>query len=159
MPKMPISVAHKLVVGVGDPRQGSFIDGRHSRQEASMLRQIAIRLGGVYHDGNERHVSSNVLSAIAQSGEASAIDQLTKREYALMACALGSLILALLPLALHRWGTGWAPGVMRNGAASRDRSPDHVAAGPSQRRTGTGSHAAQASSSVAPSAAVSSSRR
>lgn len=113
MPKMPISVAHKLVVGVGDPRQGSFIDGRHSRQEASMLRQIAIRLGGVYHDGNERHVSSNVLSAIAQSGEASAIEQLTKREYALMACALGSLLLALLPLALHRWGTGWAPGVMR----------------------------------------------
>ena len=85
-----------------------------------MLRQIAIRLGGVYHDGNERHVSSNVLSAIAQSGEASAIEQLTKREYALMACALGSLLLALLPLALHRWGTAWAPGVMRP-AAVRSR--------------------------------------
>ena len=124
-----------------------------------MLRQIAIRLGGVYHDGNERHVSSNVLSAIAQSGEASAIEQLTKREYALMACALGSLILALLPLALHRWGTGWAPGVIRSEAPSRGPSPDYVAAGPSQRRTGTGAHVAQASSRAGPSSAVSSSRR
>ena len=45
MPKMPASIADVLIVGVGDPRQGSFIDGRMSRQDASTLRQIAARLG------------------------------------------------------------------------------------------------------------------
>lgn len=111
MPKMPASIAHKLVIGVGDPREGSFIDGRHSRQEASMLRQIAIRLGGLYHDGNTKQVSSDLLRAIASGGEASAIDRLTRREYALIACALGAFILAFLPLSLQLFGTAWTPGV------------------------------------------------
>ena len=111
MPAMPASIAHKLVIGVGDPREGSFIDGRHSRQEASMLRQIAIRLGGTYHDGNSEHISSELLSAISASGETSAVDRLTRREYALIACGLGALILALLPLALQQFGTVWTPGV------------------------------------------------
>ena len=55
MPKMPASIADVLIVGVGDPRQGSFIDGRMSRQDTSTLRQIAARLGGIYHDGNAKH--------------------------------------------------------------------------------------------------------
>ena len=58
MPKMPASIADVLIVGVGDPRQGSFIDGRMSRQDASTLRQIAARLGGIYHDGNQKHIST-----------------------------------------------------------------------------------------------------
>ncbi len=29
MPKMPVSIAEKLIIGVGDTRQGTFIDGRH----------------------------------------------------------------------------------------------------------------------------------
>ena len=53
MPRMPASVRSVLVVGVGDPRTGKFIDGRQSRQDVSTLRQIATRLGGVYHNGNE----------------------------------------------------------------------------------------------------------
>ena len=56
MPKMPASIADVLIVGVGDPRQGSFIDGRMSRQDTSTLRQIAARLGGIYHDGNSKHI-------------------------------------------------------------------------------------------------------
>src|SRR5262245_48882055 len=40
MPKMPASIADVLVVGVGDPRSGSFIDGRMSRQDTNTLRQI-----------------------------------------------------------------------------------------------------------------------
>src|SRR5205085_12435023 len=80
MPRMPASVAHVLVLGVGNPRQGTFIDGHQSKQEASTLRQIAARLGGVYHDGNEKHVPSDVLRVIAQSGEAGALARLTRRE-------------------------------------------------------------------------------
>jgi Ca-activated chloride channel homolog len=36
---------------------------------------------------------------------------LTRREYALMACAAGAAVLALLPVLLHRFGTSWRPGV------------------------------------------------
>lgn len=110
MPKLPVSIAHKLVIGVGDPRQGTFIDGRHSRQEASILRQIAIRLGGIYHDGNEKQVPSSVLETIAAAGETSSVNRLTRREYALLATALGATLLALLPLVLQHWGTAWRPG-------------------------------------------------
>ncbi|MBS0266395.1 MAG: VWA domain-containing protein [Planctomycetes bacterium] len=110
MPKLPPAVGSKLVIGVGDTKQGTFIDGRHSRQEASALRQIAIRVGGTYHDGNEKHVGSEILRTIAQSGDAGQVDRLTAREYALLACALGAACLAVLPLALQRFGTAWRPG-------------------------------------------------
>ena len=46
MPRLPPSVSDVLVVGVGDPRQGSFINGYQSKQESSTLRQMAARLGG-----------------------------------------------------------------------------------------------------------------
>ena len=45
--RMPASVAGVLVVGVGDPQAGMFIDGHQSRQDVSTLRQIAARLRGV----------------------------------------------------------------------------------------------------------------
>ncbi|MBI2823740.1 MAG: VWA domain-containing protein [Planctomycetia bacterium] len=133
MPRMPASIGHVLVLGVGNPRQGSFIDGRHSKQDVSTLRQIAARLGGVYHDGNEKHVGSDLLREVTQGGEVSPLDRLTKREYALAACGLGAAILGLLPFALQRVGTAWRPGVRRNekrtGEATKGRrsSPREVA--------------------------------
>jgi Ca-activated chloride channel family protein len=111
MPKLPASIADVLIVGVGDPRQGSFIDGRMSRQDASTLRQIAARLGGVYHDGNQKHLSSELLAKLTIIPRKSALDQLTRREYALLACGLGATVLALLPVLLHAFGTRWRPGV------------------------------------------------
>lgn len=111
MPKMPPSISDVVVVGVGDPIKGKFIDGRQSRQDTSTLRQIALRLGGEYHNGNERHMSSATLAALTQATRKSALEQLTRREYALLACAVGSLVLALLPLLLHYFGTIWRPGV------------------------------------------------
>ncbi len=111
MPNLPASIADVLIVGVGDPRQGSFIDGRMSRQDASTLRQIAARLGGVYHDGNQKHLSSELLAKLAIIPRKSALDRLTRREYALIACALGATVLALLPVLLHAFGTRWRPGV------------------------------------------------
>ncbi len=110
MPKMPASIAHSLVIGVDNSRQGTFIDGRHSKQETSALRQVAARLGGVYHDGNEKHVPSDVIRAMTQSGQASPLDRLSLREYALLACALGGMLIALLPVALHHFGANWTPG-------------------------------------------------
>jgi Ca-activated chloride channel family protein len=111
MPKMPASVAHVLVVGIGDANVGTFIDGHQSRQDVSTLRQVAARLGGAYHDGNEHHLSSALLAEISQVRGKGLFERLTRREYALLACALGALILALLPYALHHRGTHWRPGV------------------------------------------------
>lgn len=111
MPRMPASIADVLVVGVGDPRAGSFIDGKMSRQDASTLRQIAARLNGTYHDGNQKHLSSQLLAQLTVIPRKSAFERLTRREYALMACGLGSIVLALLPVLLHYHGTRWRPGV------------------------------------------------
>jgi Ca-activated chloride channel homolog len=113
MPKMPASVAHVVVVGVGDPVSGKFIDGHLSRQDTSSLRQLAVRLGGTYHNGNEKHLSTDLLRTISLKEGRSAVERLTRREYALMACAAGALVLALLPPLLHLVGTRWRPGVRR----------------------------------------------
>ena len=108
MPRMPPSVNGVLVVGLGDPVEGSFINGRNSRQDVSALRQIALRLGGTYQNGNQRHVASDVLATVTASAETDSVLQLTRREYALLAIGIGALLLALLPLALQFLGSRWA---------------------------------------------------
>jgi len=119
MPKMPPSITGTLVVGVGDPLTGSFIGGRHSKQDVSALRQMALRLGGTYHDGNKRHVATSVLAEITGGNEREPLLQLGRREYALLATALGALLLALIPLLLHLWGTAWRPGTSLAGKTTR----------------------------------------
>ena len=111
MPKMPASVANVLVVGVGDPTKGSFIAGRQSRQDTATLRQIAVRLGGIYHNGNENHLTTDTLTTLTATEGGSQFEKLTEREYALIAITIGATLLAFLPLLLHLVGTGWRPGV------------------------------------------------
>lgn len=120
MPKMPASVSGVLVVGVGDPAKGSFIGGRNSRQDVSALRQIALRLGGAYHDGNKSQVASSVLEMVTAEADRNRLLKLSRREYALLATAVGALILALIPLLLQFFGSRWAavrPLVRRRSAA------------------------------------------
>ncbi len=111
MPKLPASINHVLFVGVGDSAAGSFIDGRQSRQDVSTLRQSAVRLGGDYHDGNEKQIPTDIVRFVSSSGRASPFLTLTRREYALLACTLGAAIFAALPWLLHAFGTAWRPGV------------------------------------------------
>lgn len=113
MPKLPASISGVLVVGVGDPRAGSFINGHMSRQDVATLRQIAARLGGAYHDGNEKHLPSELLAQLTAVPRTGPFEQLTRRDYALMAAGLGSATLALLPVLLAAYGTAWRPGVGR----------------------------------------------
>ncbi len=124
MPSLPTSIRDVLVVGVGDSRQGKFIDGSFSRQDASTLRQIATRLRGVYHDGNEKHLPTEVLTRVARMPEKNTLEQLTLRELALLACGLGAGLLALLPVALHYLGTSWMPGVpkLRTNGVPKERA-------------------------------------
>ncbi|MFT5289851.1 MAG: Ca-activated chloride channel family protein [Planctomycetota bacterium] len=119
MPRMPASVANVLVVGVGDPVTGKFIDGRQSRQDVSTLRQIATRLGGEFHNGNERHMSSSMIANLSRAGVESSFTKLTRRDYALACIAIGSALLAILPLLLHFLGTSWRPGVSRSSRSAR----------------------------------------
>ena len=100
MPKMPKSIGGVLVLGVGDPTKGSFIDGRQSRQDTGALRQIASRLGGEYHDGNIKHVPTDMLARLGTLELDDQSLELTAREYALIICATSAFLLALFPLIL-----------------------------------------------------------
>lgn len=111
MPRMPASVHSTIIVGVGDPQTGRFIDGRHSRQDVATLKQIAARLGGVFHNANETQLASAVIQDSFAQDEENPFERLTRREYALFAIGFGAALLALLPLALHLAGTRWRPGV------------------------------------------------
>ncbi|MFO0981997.1 MAG: vWA domain-containing protein [Planctomycetota bacterium] len=110
MPRMPDSVAGVLVVGVGDPLVGKFIDGKQSRQDVPVLRQIAARLSGSYHNGNEKHLGTSLIAEVTGTEDQSVLERLTLREYALIACALGAGLLALMPVLLHGLGSGFDPG-------------------------------------------------
>ena len=101
MPRMPASVGGALVVGVGNPMKGTFIDGRQSRQDVSTLREIANRLGGEYHDGNLKHVPTNVLRKLGSLQVTAEKFELGLREYVLIVIATTSFLLASLPLILY----------------------------------------------------------
>ena len=102
----PASVREVLVLGVGNPRKGSFIDGHQSRQEADTLGRVATSLLGTYHDVNEKHLDTAALGdlvvplALPHTG-------LTLAQWAVLAMVLGAMINALIPIALEFFGTDW----------------------------------------------------
>ena len=110
MPTLPASIAGVVVIGVGDSRAGKYIDGHQSRQDTVTLRQLALRLNGTFHDGNEKHVSSEALRKFAMivpiNQEASA----GIRELAIAATAAGAAVISAIPLALAFMGTRWRAG-------------------------------------------------
>jgi Ca-activated chloride channel family protein len=118
MPPMPASVKSVIVIGVGDPHAGKFIDGRQSRQDVPTLKQIAARLSGTYHDGNASQIPSSLIAEAFGADERDVFQKLTRREYALIAIGTGATILALLPFLLHWLGTRWRPGARRRGPSS-----------------------------------------
>lgn len=112
MPKMPAAVGEILVLGVGDATSGKFIDGHQSRQDVSTLNQIAIRLGGHYHNGNKLHLDSKLARTVMAVPDALFLKSFSVREYALIMMGVGSFVLAMLPVLLDRYGTTWNPGRM-----------------------------------------------
>lgn len=111
MPKMPASIGNNVVmVGVGNPTVGRPIAGHSSRQDVSTLRQTATRLGGSYHDGNDKQLSTDLVRSLDQHATPPKKEQLSEREYALLAIGVGSAVLALVPVLLTLIGTGWTPG-------------------------------------------------
>jgi Ca-activated chloride channel family protein len=118
MPELPPAIGGTLVIGVGDHLAGKFIAGHQSRQDESTLRQVATRLGGEFHNGNKRHVPSDVLAAAAADSRKPLLERLTLREYALIAICAASALLAALPLLLAAFGSRHALGVRLPPAAA-----------------------------------------
>ncbi|MEM7601011.1 MAG: vWA domain-containing protein [Verrucomicrobiota bacterium] len=114
MPRMPKSIGGALVLGVGNPLKGSMIDGRQSRQDVGALRQIATRLDGEYHDGNLKHIPTQLLSELGSIQAEDEILSLSKREYAILAATFSSICLTLLPFLLKHLGTDFRPGPPRH---------------------------------------------
>jgi len=110
MPRMPNSVAKVLIVGVGDERTGRFIDGHQSRQDTNTLRQLAHRLRGIYHNGNQQHISSQTIAELVQLVEQEKPTPWSRREWALLAVATGASVYGFLPVLLYYFGTAWRPG-------------------------------------------------
>ncbi|MBM3973585.1 MAG: VWA domain-containing protein [Planctomycetes bacterium] len=111
MPELPPSIGGSMVIGVGDHLAGKFIAGHQSRQDESTLRQVANRLGGEFHNGNKRHVPSDVLSIAAADSRKPLLQRLTRREYALIAIVAAATLLAALPLLLAAFGSRLRAGV------------------------------------------------
>lgn len=120
MPKMPVSVADVLVVGIGDPAKGTFISGRNSRQDVSTLRQIAARLQGAYHNGNEKHLPTSLIQKLTQDMEGDEENTWTLRDWAILFMVTSSITLTTLPILLHFFGTQWNPGVQRQNRRKTD---------------------------------------
>ncbi len=102
----PKSVKDVLVLGVGDPRKGTFIAGHQSRQDAEVLASVARALRGAYYDVNEKHLPTDALGDLVRRTPP-AKSGLSLAQLAVLAMLLGSAALALLPVALQYFGTGW----------------------------------------------------
>jgi Ca-activated chloride channel family protein len=110
MPNLPASVAETFIVGVGDANSGTFIDGHQSRQDINTLRQVANRLRGQYHNGNQKHLTSQLVSRFTQTDDEERVEKWTRREWSLLAVVLGSGIFSLVPILLHYFGTAYVAG-------------------------------------------------
>jgi Ca-activated chloride channel homolog len=110
VPPTPPSIGKTLVIGVGDPRVGRFIDGHQSRQDASTLRQLAARLHGTYHDGNEKHLPSETFAELSDALPVKDERETGRRELAIVAASIGGFMTAAIPLALGLVGSRWRPG-------------------------------------------------
>lgn len=113
MPRRPASVDGIIVLGVGDTQKGTTIAGRQSRQDVNAMRQLATRLDGTYLNANASHVATSLIREFVKGGGDREVRKWGRREYALFVFGLSALILAVLPLLLHFFGTRWRAGVPR----------------------------------------------
>jgi len=125
----PDSISDVIVIGVGDPDRGTIVGGHNSRQDVASLRQLAARLGGVYHQGNQKHLPSEILEGLAMISPRTARN-LGLREAALIALGAGAGALGLIGPALVLLGR---PGEFAR--ARRLVTRRHAAASPGPVRT------------------------
>jgi Ca-activated chloride channel family protein len=115
--RVPDSIADSIVIGVGDPYRSTMINGHSSRQDTDSLKRLAARLGGIYHDGNSKHLPSSVLDSLSVTSPRES-DAVGMREAGLIATGAGASLLALLGPALVLFGRS---GVFRRARAEVGR--------------------------------------
>ena len=93
-----------LVIGVGNPHRGTFIDDHSSRQDARSLKKLAARLHGRYFDANQVHVPSRFLQQLNASFPNQVNRKTEGRHLALAAIFVGACVLTFLPVALSLAG-------------------------------------------------------
>jgi Ca-activated chloride channel homolog len=96
-----------LVLGVGDPVRATFIHDHNSKQDRRSLEQFALQLRGEYIDVNVNQVAMNRLPNGPSTSDTESA--WAWREIALAAVALGSSMLAILPVLLAFAGCRWSP--------------------------------------------------
>jgi len=109
IPTLPMAYSSVLVLGVGSPSRGTFIDGHSSRQDSLSLERLALRLGGRYYNATSRHLPSDVVTAAAAALPPEKGEPTDLRWLAVIATGCGSFVLALLPPLLALVGTAHRP--------------------------------------------------
>jgi Ca-activated chloride channel family protein len=107
LPVLPPSISDVVVIGVGRTGQGTFIDGHFSKQESSVLGNLAQRLRGVYIDGNEKHVPLENFESLAMDISQTGQLDFGPRVWAIIAIAVGAFLLAIMPVKLAAFGAAW----------------------------------------------------
>jgi Ca-activated chloride channel homolog len=117
----PASIADVIVIGVGDPVRGMVLSGHNSRQDAWVLKTLAGRLDGYYHDGNTKHLPSEIIDQLTMIAPRVG-DVLSLREAGLVALAFGCAALGLIGPLLLWFGTprGYAA-ALRDASAADQR--------------------------------------
>jgi Ca-activated chloride channel family protein len=108
-PALPESFSTALIVGIGNPHRGIYIDEHSSRQDDRALKRLASQLSGTYYDANTKHLPTDAVSAMAVALPTGGAVPLEMRDVALAAVAVGAALLALLPAALKVAGKSWSP--------------------------------------------------
>lgn len=101
--RVPPSIAQSIVVGVGDAGRASAIGDRRTRQDATSLRTLAMRLGGEYIDCNQSALPARFVHQLRMAAATPPVDR-AMRDIALACAAAGSLLSAAIGPLLLRFG-------------------------------------------------------
>ena len=99
---------------MGDPHRPTLVAGHRSKQNTASLRTLASQLGGVYHQGNTKHLPSAMLNRLTMI-RPRVTDAIGLRELAFVAVGFGGVTLAMIGPALSVYG--------RRGAHTRVARP------------------------------------
>jgi Ca-activated chloride channel homolog len=100
---IPSSIADSIVIGVGDPTRPTMVSGHRSTQDTSSLKSLANKLKGIYHQGNNRHLPSEVLSRLSMI-QPRIGESLGLREVALTCLVIGGSLITCIGPALMLFG-------------------------------------------------------
>lgn len=109
VPELPRSIRDVQILAVGDPLRGTRVGAHESRQQAAILKRLAVELRGDYYNVNRRHLPTKALADLARAPPPPADEGLQIKDLARIAVGLGALILVLLPVALQYGGSSWRP--------------------------------------------------